>query len=149
MNPICEQVRLSAMAHADGESETASLGLAEMESHVAGCAECRSALAEMEVATQLLADHRLRPQTVQLAARVHEGIAAAQSCREARRFSGLFVALLTILLAERAITLRSDAPTRWASRGAVCLLVAGWFICQRQNPFSLNEHLEFSRKITL
>jgi predicted anti-sigma-YlaC factor YlaD len=43
--PICEQVQMAAMAHLDGER--ADLTAAEVETHLAACAECRAAVAAL------------------------------------------------------------------------------------------------------
>ncbi len=147
MNQLCEQVRLAAMAQADGE--TAPLALAEVQAHVAACAECQKTLAHLEATTRMLAGYRLSPQTVHLAASVQTAIAAAQSRRQARHFVWFFLALVLILLVERAIVLDSEALTRWLTRATACLLVAGWFLCQRENPFSVTERVQLSKPVSL
>ncbi len=43
--PFCEQVQMAAMAHLDGER--GDLTAAEVEAHLAGCAECRAAVSTL------------------------------------------------------------------------------------------------------
>jgi predicted anti-sigma-YlaC factor YlaD len=43
--PICEEVQMAAMAHLDGER--GELTAVEVETHLAGCAECRAAVSAL------------------------------------------------------------------------------------------------------
>lgn len=93
--PLCERVQMAAMAHLDGER--ADLSSTEIDAHLAGCQECRAAVAAMATLHPSL--NRLDYETLDLDVwpAVHDAI-TTDSARSERR---IVLALATALVVWR------------------------------------------------
>jgi predicted anti-sigma-YlaC factor YlaD len=107
--PICEQVQMAAMAHLDGER--ADLTAAEVETHLAACAECRTAVAALAtVHSRLngLDDESLDPLEVDVWPGVHNALTSgAPHAQPERQF---VLALASVLVLWRLAQLSIDLP---------------------------------------
>jgi predicted anti-sigma-YlaC factor YlaD len=106
---ICEQVQMAAMAHLDGER--ADLTSEDVDAHLAGCAECRAAVAALTtLQSQLngLDDESLDPLEVDVWPGVHSAITSdvAQAQPEPR----FLLALASVLVLWRLAQLSIDLP---------------------------------------
>jgi len=103
---ICEQVQIAAMAHLDGER--ADLTSAEVDAHLAGCAECRAAIAEQTTLQSQL--NRLDYESLDgdVWPAVQHGIAAG--ARQAQPEHRIVLALASVLVLWRLAQLSLDLP---------------------------------------
>ena len=131
----CESVRQAAMALADGE--TSPLNAGQIQSHLADCPECRRAVEELGSLTRALAARSRREPTLDLWPRIRTRLDRPLSYRLAGRFALLVAALLLA----RGIVLVTAEPVEWIVRGVALLLVGGWFLLLRENPFTIHSHL--------
>jgi predicted anti-sigma-YlaC factor YlaD len=104
--PICEQVRMAAMARLDGEH--ADLTPSEVETHVAGCAECRAAVAALTALHTRLDEVDYEALDVDMWPGVRRGI--APSAAPARPESRFVLALAAMLALWRLAQLSLDLP---------------------------------------
>lgn len=162
MNARCEEVRLSAMAQADGE--TPILMAAEIEAHLAQCPECRREVAESTALSQLL-DAQRRP-SVQVdvwpavalrlpigapdpsraeAPKVKQPLGFARATQPAGALI-LLAQIASVLLASQVILLSVTRPAGVAVRLAVLVLLGVLFLWRRENPFHINPELSAPSK---
>jgi predicted anti-sigma-YlaC factor YlaD len=101
----CEQVQMAAMAHLDGER--ASLTPDEVGAHLAGCAECRAAVAALAALQPPMNNFEYESLDVDVWPAVREGIAsdAPQALPERRFVLALGAALAVWRLAQLSIDL--------------------------------------------
>jgi predicted anti-sigma-YlaC factor YlaD len=104
--PFCEQVQMAAMAHVDGER--AALTPTEVEAHVAGCAECRAAVAALTTLQSQLNGLDDESLDIDVWPGVHHGIVSgAPQVQPERRF---VLALASVLVVWRLAQLSIDLP---------------------------------------
>ena len=92
--PSCEQVQLSAMAHLDGEP--ADLTSAEIDAHLAGCAECRDAVAALRSVVVRLDRLEYESLDVDVWPDVHGAIVSRSSVTAERRHVLVLAAVLAL-----------------------------------------------------
>lgn len=157
MNARCEEVRLSAMAQADGEASI--LTAAEIEAHLGQCPECRREVAELTALSQLLDAQRRPPVKVDVwpdvaqrlstgatalsragVSKVKQPIAFARACQPAGALV-LLAQIALVLLASQFLLLSVTRPAGVAVRLAVLVLLGLLFLWRRENPFHINPEL--------
>src|SRR5262249_25439864 len=129
----CEQVRMAAMALADGE--TPSLTREAIESHMAACAECRREITEEAELGKMWYAHTRQVHPVDLWPLV--GVRLEAKKREKRWLAGLVVPLVIFKLIEFVPRDRYGAWTQLVP----LVLAAGILAVARQNPFRIETRL--------
>ncbi len=132
----CEQVRIAAMALADGE--TPPLPGAAIESHLAECAECRQELAELQACGRLWEAQSRQTHAVNLWPRVAGHLQSPIGQPEKRRWLAALAALLVAFKLVEFIPNRSLGM--WAQLVPL-LLAAAIFAVTGQNPFQIKTEL--------
>jgi anti-sigma factor RsiW len=104
--PLCDRVQMAAMAHLDGER--ADLTPAEVDAHVAGCAECRAAVADFATLAPQL--NRLDYESLDVDMWPAVRGAIASTAPQARPEGRLVLALAAVLVLWRLAQLSIDLP---------------------------------------
>lgn len=139
--PDCESIQMSAMALADGE--LSPLPLAEVEAHLAGCANCRQEAEGLQsLAQRLTAQQRLMHDED-----VWQRIAPQLAATARRpRVSWRVLALLGLaLLGGRTFELIAPHDLGlWFGLVFVAVIVVA-FALLKENPFRINTELQSER----
>jgi predicted anti-sigma-YlaC factor YlaD len=104
--PICEQVQMAAMAHLDGER--GNLTAAEVEAHLAGCAECRAAVSTLTTLQSRLDRFDYETLGMDVWPQVRDAIAAGTP--QPQRKPRFVVVLAAVLVLWRFAQLSIDLP---------------------------------------
>jgi predicted anti-sigma-YlaC factor YlaD len=104
--PMCERVQMAAMAHVDGER--ADLTAAEVEAHLAGCAECRAAVVAMTALQSQLDGLDYESLDADVWPGVQSAIASSASHAQPER--QFVLALASVLVLWRLAQLSIDLP---------------------------------------
>jgi predicted anti-sigma-YlaC factor YlaD len=104
-NAFCEQVQMAAMAHRDGER--ANLTAADVEAHLASCADCRDAVAALATLQAPLNEFDYESLDVDEWPALHRALASTAQPRSERR---LVLALAAALALWRLAQLSIDLP---------------------------------------
>jgi predicted anti-sigma-YlaC factor YlaD len=137
----CENVRMSAMAIADGEQPP--LAASEVALHVNECAACRLEVEQLGVTARLLDAQERRSHGEDLWPLIEPRLAVAASGKRAKRE---WVFLLMLALVVPAYKILALVPDREFSPAvklvplAVALVV---FALIRENPFRIKTNLQF------
>jgi anti-sigma factor RsiW len=126
-DPVCDRIRLSAMARLDGEA--AAAGPEEVAAHLQRCADCARDLAEMEALGGLLRGKVRRQEPADLWAGLASGLDAPPT-QEGRPWRWPVLASAAILLLGcRLLDLQPGLGIQLAAKllalGAAGLLLAG------------------------
>jgi predicted anti-sigma-YlaC factor YlaD len=140
----CETIRQAAMALADGE--TAPLSAEQVQAHLAGCAECRRAVEEMQSLARVLDAQSHQPQAADLWPGIQGRIAVCAADSRSLNPAGMLAVLALVLLLVRGIVLTTAEPLEWAVRFIALLFVGGWFVLLRENPFAIHPQLVEGKK---
>jgi len=132
----CEQVRIAAMALADGE--TPPLPRAAIEVHLAECAECRQELGELQALGQLWQAQTRRTHAVDLWPQVERRLQSPIGQTKKRRLMPTLTALLVIFKLIEFIPNRSLGM--WTQLVPL-LLAAAVFAVAQENPFQIKTEL--------
>jgi len=132
----CEQVRIAAMALADGEAPP--LPLTFIEAHLAECAECRQELGELEALGRLWEAQSRQTHAVDLWPQVAGRLQSPVGQPEKHRWLPTLAALLVIFKLIEFIPNRSLGI--WAQLVPL-LLAAAVFAVAGQNPFQIKTEL--------
>lgn len=132
----CEQVRMAAMALADGE--TPPLSRAVIEAHVAECAECRQEIAKMEKFEQMWKAQSRGDHLVEMWPRVSDRLQSRVVKREKRHW---LAALAVLLVVFKLIEFIPDRSLGMWVQLVPLLLAAAVFAVARQNPFQVKTEL--------
>lgn len=133
------------MGRADGVQPP--LPPAEIEAHLAHCADCRREIAQLETLSGLLGSRKrsLRPENLWAGIENHlpAPAAAAAAAREEFPASRPFILLGLLLVAYRLVEMipdRSSGPG-WSFKLVPLLLAVAAFVYLRENPFKINAEL--------
>jgi predicted anti-sigma-YlaC factor YlaD len=132
----CEQVRIAAMALADGE--TPPLPRAAIEVHLAECAECRQELEEMQALGRLWEAQSRQTHAVDLWPQVAGRLQSPVGRAEKHRWLTALAALLVVFKLIEFIPNRSLGM--WVQLVPL-LLAAAVFAVVGQNPFQIKTEL--------
>jgi len=135
----CEQIRLAAMALADGEH--ADLSAEEIAAHLAACGACRRAVAEMTSLVGLLSAQKRQAVAADFWPLVQPQVARAGLARRAAGVPGWLVGLLALVLACRVLVLLAQPASGWLVKLAALALVVALFGVRRENPFAIESQL--------
>jgi predicted anti-sigma-YlaC factor YlaD len=128
----CEDVRMAAMALADGEA--AALSQEVVERHAASCDACRRAIAEMPAVGVCLDAVRVSVPTADLWPAIEARIGV-------RNERGALVLLAGVLaLYKLAVFAPAQDFGMWV-QAAPLIVAAGVFVFLKQNPFQINAAL--------
>jgi predicted anti-sigma-YlaC factor YlaD len=131
----CDEILMSAMAIADGESPP--VPAATVEAHLAGCPSCREQAAGLAATARLLDGGRRAPVAVDLWPDLERRIAAPPS-----RAAGLapFLALAAVLAGYRVLLAAATVPATAVKLLVVAAIVLT-FVYVRENPFNIKTEL--------
>lgn len=133
----CENVRIASMARADGSESL--LSPAEVEAHLATCADCRQEVREMGTLIAVLdsAKRKGRNEQVWPLIEPHLDAAASQNGRFDWR---PFLVLYFLLGGYRVILMVGEEHGFWFKLIPVALVIAA-FGYVKENPFKINSDL--------
>ena len=138
--PVCEEIRLAAMAIADGEK--CALTAMEIEAHLRECAECRQELDGMRILCQWV-DSQTRPK---LPSDFWPGIAPRLGVVERpaapQEAWAPYILLVMVLVTGRGLAWATDGIKGLAVRFALVLFIVVLFWLLKQNPFAINTQLK-------
>lgn len=132
----CEQVRIAAMALADGE--TPPLPRAAIEVHLSECAECRQELGELQALGRLWQAQSRQTHAVDLWPQVAGRLRSPIGQPEKHRWLPTLAALLVVFKLIEFIPNRSLGM--WAQLVPL-LLAAAVFAVAEENPFQIKTEL--------
>jgi anti-sigma factor RsiW len=135
----CDAVCQAAMALADGE--TPALEPAQVQLHLAQCVECRRRVEELRSLNHLFADCSRRVQAADLWPAIQASLAPHQAPARRRGSAAMFLMLVIMLLLVRGVVLAGSGIVEWVARAVALLLVLGWVLLLRENPFAIHPHL--------
>ena len=138
----CENVCVAAMARADG-AQTVALPPAEIEAHLAHCADCRREIAQLEAVSTLLGAQKRRRslRSENLWAEIENRLPAPAAAREKFPVSHLFILLGLSLVTYRLVEMIPDRSPGWSFKLVPLLLAVAGFVYLRENPFKINAEL--------
>ena len=131
----CEQVRVAAMALADGE--TAPLPRSAIEAHVIECAACRQEIRELDGVGRVWETQARRTQTVDLWPQVQQRLERGVA-RSERRWQP---ALVAMLVAFKLLTFIPERSFGTWVQFVPLLMAASAFALVGQNPFQIKTKL--------
>ncbi len=132
----CEQVRIAAMALADGE--TPLLPRAAIQGHLAECAECRRELGELQAIDRWWQGQSRQTHAVDLWPQLADRLQSPAGQPEKRRWLLALAALLVVFKLIEFIPNRSLGM--WAQLVPL-LLAAAAFAVAGENPFQIKTEL--------
>lgn len=132
----CEQVRIAAMALADGESPP--IPRAAIEAHLAECAECRQELGELQALDRLWQAQSRKTHAVDLWPQLVDQLQSPIRQPEKRPWLPALAALLVVFKLIEFVPNRSLGV--WA-QFVPLLLAAAVFALAGQNPFQIKTEL--------
>jgi anti-sigma factor RsiW len=136
----CETICVAAMAKADG-AQTA-LPPAEIEAHLAQCADCRREIKQLNTLSSLLDAQKRSLYSENLWAGIENRLPApAAAARERFPISLPFILLGLSLIAYRLVEMIPDRSPGWSFKLVPVLLAITAFIYLRENPFKINAGL--------
>ena len=136
----CETICVAAMAKAD-RAQTA-LPPAEIEAHLAQCADCRREIEQLETLSRLLNVQKRSVHSENLWAAIENRLPApATAAREKFPVSLPFILLGLLLIAYRLFEMIPDRSPGWSFKLVPVLLAITAFIYLRENPFKINAEL--------
>ena len=135
----CETVCVSAMARADGVQPP--LSVAEIEGHLAHCADCRREVEQLEALSGLLDSRARSARPVDLWAGIENCLRTPAAARESFPGSSAFILLGLSLIAYRLAELIPDRSPGWSFKLVPVLLAVAAFAYLRENPFKINAEL--------
>jgi hypothetical protein len=139
MPPLCEEVRLAAMALADRAE--ARLSPAEVDAHLRQCPACRAEVAALRALVSLLARQSRQVPAEDLWPGIRAALDKGSADRAAWRSGGVLVLLGSLLVAVR-LSLLAPAAVPWLAANAAAVLVAlVAFLLLRENPLHISESL--------
>ena len=137
--PSCEEIRIAAMALAEGER--ADLSLDEIQEHLAACAGCRQEVAQMEALAALWARQARRPSAEDLWPGLAERLAATAPAPRVNR-GPIPIWLLALLLGTyKLIEFVPDRSWPLAVQFVPVAVALAWFLWSKQNPFRVDVEL--------
>lgn len=140
MNGIsCEQVRMAAMAAADGCRS--DLSPDRIDAHLAGCAECRQEVGRLETLAALLGGQKRRAQAGDIWPSVAAQLLLVEPDRAAAFTRRAFIFLGLSLLGYKLVEMVSDHDFGLYIKIVPVLLVIAVFVYLKENPFKINAEL--------
>jgi predicted anti-sigma-YlaC factor YlaD len=137
----CEQVRMSAMAAADGQ--TPALPADRVAEHLRHCDECRRQVEGMQDMLALLGRQRRAAPAGNVRAQVMASLARQSAAKQARDPLRMAVPVLAIiLLACRAIAFAANVEISLAIQVVPVVLAAATFAWLKANPFAIDTDLQ-------
>ena len=134
----CENVRIAAMAIADGEES--ALGISEIESHLFKCELCREEIEQIRVTNQLLSSQQRLQQPANVWPRVSERIQAKTESTEPFRWRVLLLFAIPLFGYKVLMLMLNAPPSLWSKLIPVLLMVV-IFTYLKANPFKINSEL--------
>ena len=132
----CEEVRMAAMALADGE--TPPLSRTAIEEHLAGCADCRRELEELQAFGRLWQAQSRQIQTVDLWPKLEPRLPSLRRQPEGRVWLPALAASLVLFKLIELVPIHSLGI--WVQLVPL-LLAAAAFAAAGQNPFQIKTEL--------
>jgi hypothetical protein len=137
----CEEVRIAAMAIADGEDATFSLR--QIEEHIAGCIECLKEIEQLKIESNLLNKLQRRPQSIGIWPGIEEGLRdLSPQPRVVEEWTRILL-LGIFLTVYKLVELIPDRPLGLMFRLVPILLVILAFGFLKENPFKIKTDLKF------
>ena len=133
----CEDVLIAQMAMADGEEPGLSKEL--LDAHVAGCANCRHELEQLQALDQVLAVHTLSEARVDLWPAIENSISKRVRAWQSFALIGLLLVIYKLL---------EMLPARdpgMAIKLVPLVIVVLLFVLIKENPFKINTELVLER----
>ena len=134
----CENVRVAAMATADGEES--SLSAKEIELHLLDCKACREEIEQLSATSQLLSAQRRLLEPVNVWPMVNERIEAATESAQPFRWRVLLLFAIPLFGYKFFMLLLDAAPSVWSKVIPVFLMIV-IFTYLKANPFKINSEL--------
>lgn len=135
----CETVCMAAMANADGVQPP--LPLAEIETHLAHCADCRREIEQLETLSGLLSSRKRSPPPGDLWAGIENRLTALAAGRAPFAVSATFILLGLLLVVYRLVEMIPDRAPGWLFKIVPLLAAVTAFVYLRENPFKINAEL--------
>ena len=140
----CESVSMAAMAIADGyQSELSS---EQINTHLAGCADCRREIQQLQKLSSLLDTQERRMRTENLWPKL-EGRLPNATLKSTSRVPASFMLLGALLLGYRLVELIPDREFSFLYKVIPVLLVIAAFSYLRENPFKINCELSLEGEL--
>lgn len=134
----CESVSMAAMAIADGYQP--ELSPEQIEAHLAGCADCRRELRQLQELSGLLDSQERRLRTENLWQKIERRLPNVTRTSTSR-VSASFMFLGALLLSYRLLELIPDRDFSFLFKFVPVLFVIAAFGYLRENPFKVNSEL--------
>lgn len=141
---ICEKARVYAMALADGHSPELNVG--EIETHLAGCDDCRADVERIRAVMRLLDAQKRRELPVNLWERIERRLEETRPPSWPRRHGFLIATLL--LLGYKVIELAAAPNLGLVFKIVPVLIAVAAFAYLKENPFKINMELDAQERVT-
>lgn len=135
----CEEIRIAAMARADGER--AALEPEEIREHLAVCPECRREVEEMGALAASLARQKRQESAADLWPRIAEQLAQTTGPQQVQPAYAPIWLLALALGTYKLIEFVPDRSWPLLVQLAPAAIAAGWLLWTKQNPFRVDPGL--------
>lgn len=142
----CESVCRSTMATEDGY--VSELSADQIESHLAGCADCRTEVRQLRALANLLDGQKRRQRTESVWEHLEQHLPDPLPTPSASRVGYPFVILGLLLLGYRLIEMIPDRHFGILFKLVPILFVMAAFSYLRENPFKINSELTLEGRVT-
>ena len=135
----CESVCMAAMAIADGYHSPMSSD--QIETHLAGCSDCRRELGQLRALSSLLDKQERRQRTEDVSDLVERRLSTPSRAQNSSQAWRPFILLGVLLLGSRIVELIPDRDFGVLFKLLPVLFVLAVFSYLRENPFKIDSEL--------
>ena len=131
----CENVLLSIMAAADGES--AQLSPEEIKAHLSACADCREEMVRMQQLDSVFQQATRRESTIDLWPAINTRLDQRPATMHWRPYAVVSI----LLVVYKLIEMLPEAAPGWAINLVPLIIFGALLVFLRENPFRINSEL--------
>ena len=142
----CEQVRMASMAIADGSAS--SLSPAQIQAHLASCAECRREVHQTATLTALLDSAKRSTRHEEVWPLIEQQLEGGARSRKPLFDWRAFLVLGFLLTGYRVTLMVSGQQLGFWFKLVPVALVMVVFTYVKENPFKINSELRLERRVT-
>jgi anti-sigma factor RsiW len=135
---ICEKVRISAMALADGI--TPEMAADEIEQHIAECSQCHSEVERMQAMMSLLDSQKRQDWPVNLWGEIEQRL--DEESKQSKRVWRAFILAAVLLLGFKIVELAPERDLGLALKVVPLLIAIAVFAYLKENPFKIKMDLK-------
>ena len=146
MTNDCEDIRVAAMALADGEESACRKS--DIESHLMSCKDCREEIEQLHATNRLFSSQQRLVPEADLWPMIGDRIQVSSEARQPFRWRVLLLFGIPLFGYKLFMLSLQAAPTLWSKLVPVFLMIA-IFAYLKANPFKINCELTLKGESTL